>query len=567
MKERMKDLLLKANLRTRLLVPILTLIILSLVAVGLTSYAQAKNLTMTTIEDRLSRETELMGYIAQNLHFLYVSDQDYFMQQLNSNIRTQQNQLADDGIESEFFYITENEAIPFPVSADALPEIPDSLITEITETGDGQFQTELAGEDYTISFQQMDEINGTYVLLVPTSSFMGPVMNMGYFIVASMIASIIISTFIIIMFVRTLTKPINQLRNTMRKVREGNLKHEEAPNTTLPELVSLHKSYSTMIRQMSTMLSEIKKTTIELDDTGGELKSSSENALQSSEDLIESINIVNTGAEQSASTSENNMTIFTEMKNKIETMMKNMDMVFRSSESMGDSANLGEENITELITTVQTFETDFKHLTKTIEQLNQYSESVTKLVELIKGIAEQTKLLSLNASIEAARAGEAGKGFSVVANEVGKLAEQSSAATKEITDTISNMQSITTNATQEFQQMHQKLNSNITIANDSKISFDELMQKISVVNDRLTGIQNELEHVEHVLPKLEQSTEDYTSISQETLASTEEMLANSDQQYKQTQSTHEIGLKLISLSKSLSSLTNRFNVNQKSDET
>lgn len=238
MKKRIKDLLTKANLRTRLLVPILTLIILSLVAVGLTSYVQAKNLTMTTIEDRLSRETELMGYIAQNLHFLYVSDQDYFMQQLNSNIRTQQNQLADDGIESEFFYITENEAIPFSISEDALPEIPDSLITEITETGDGQFQTELAGEDYTISFQEMDEINGTYVLLVPTSSFIGPVMNMGYFTIASIIASIIISTIIIIIFVRTLTKPINLLRNTMKKVREGNLQQEEAPNTTLPELIS-----------------------------------------------------------------------------------------------------------------------------------------------------------------------------------------------------------------------------------------------------------------------------------------------------------------------------------------
>ncbi|MFA1820191.1 hypothetical protein ACDX78_08395 [Virgibacillus oceani] len=68
---------------------------------------------MTSIEERLNHETQLMKYIAQNLHFTYVNDEGYFMQQLNFNIRSQQNQLAGDGIASEYFYITENEVIPF----------------------------------------------------------------------------------------------------------------------------------------------------------------------------------------------------------------------------------------------------------------------------------------------------------------------------------------------------------------------------------------------------------------------------------------------------------------------
>lgn len=560
MKQTINNVLQKTTLRTRLLMPILTLIIVSIVAVGLTSYIKAKDLTMSVIEKRLNSETQLMGHLAENLHFTYVSDNNYFMQQLNTNLRNQKNQLAEDGITSEYFYISKNKAIPFEVSGEALPDIPENLVTKISEVQNGQFQTMISGEEYTVSFQQMDEINGIYVMLVPTKSFMEPVTNMGYFTIAIIAISIVISIITIFIIVRTLIKPIDTLRHAMRKVREGNLQQVKTPKTTMPELISLHKSFDAMLKYMSTILREIKNATMELDYNGKELKRSSDDSLHSSQDLIESVDVVKLGAEQSASTSENNMTIFIDMKNKIETMAKNMDIVFNRSENMGTTANLGEKKISELITAIRSFETDFNHLTETMKQVNHHSESITKLVGLIKGIAEQTKLLSLNATIEAAHAGEAGKGFSIVANEVGNLAEQSSKATEEISKTISNMQTITTNATHEFKQILQKLNRNIRFANDSRISFDELMQEISEVNRKLLGMQDELEKVEESLPKLELSTEDVASVSEETLASAEEMLASSEHQYKQTQNTHEIGLKLNSLSKNLSRVTERFKV-------
>lgn len=558
MRKNIKSLLQKTTLRTRLLIPILTLIILSTVVAGAASYVKAKDLTMTSIGDRLKRETQLMGYIAENLHFRYVSDGDYFMQMLYTNIRMQQNQLSEDGITSDYFYITESEVIPFPVSEGSLPDVPAGLVNEITETQNGQLQTAIDGKSYTVSYQQMDEIDGIYVLFVPTESFMGPVTNMGYVTAAVITASIIISTITVFIFVRTLTNPLNVLREKMKKVRKGDLQPAGAPKTTLPELVSLHRSYDAMVNHMRTMLSEVKHTVTELDHNGEELKLSSDDALQSSEDLIASINIVKTGAEQSASTSEQSMRFFADMKNKIETMIKNLELVFKRSESMGISANTGDKNITDLITTTQTFETDFHHLTDTIQEVNHHSDSITNLVGLVKGITEQTKLLSLNASIEAARAGEAGKGFSVVANEIGKLAEQASIATEEIASTIENMQDITANANQEFKQLLQKMNANIDIANYSRMSFDDLMKEISEVSSKLSGIQGELGNVEQALPKLELSTEDFASVSQETLASAEEMLASSEQQYKQTQNAHEVGLKLIRLSKDLSAVTKRF---------
>ena len=175
MKTNIKNLLQKTTLRTRLLIPILALIILSMVAEGATSYVKAKDVTMTSIEDRLYRETQLMGYIAENLNFTYAGEEQNYIQEMNFNIRSQQNQLAEDGIASEYFYITENAATPFPLSIEALPDIPETLINEITEAQNGQFHTMIAGEDYTVSFQPMDIIDGIYVLLVPTDSYMGSI--------------------------------------------------------------------------------------------------------------------------------------------------------------------------------------------------------------------------------------------------------------------------------------------------------------------------------------------------------------------------------------------------------
>src|SRR5690625_1842964 len=152
------------SLRTRLLLLFLLLTVPAILTVGITSYVQAKNTAVHTIENRLVSETNLMGYIAENLKFQYVSDDDYFLQQLNGNIRTQQEQLVAEGIDAEYIYISEGEVHPFPVSANNIPTFPTELIEEITDKRDGQLTKKINGVEYTITFQVMDEVDGVYAV-------------------------------------------------------------------------------------------------------------------------------------------------------------------------------------------------------------------------------------------------------------------------------------------------------------------------------------------------------------------------------------------------------------------
>lgn len=559
MKRLFHQILIKSGLRTRLLIPFLILLTASVVTAGYSSYYQAKDIALDSNTQRLEREVQLMGYIAENLHFLYVSDPDYFEQQLNANIRTQQSQLDRDGVESEFFYINNNEAIAFPVSEGKIPAIPETVIKQISNLKEGQIFENIAGTDYTITFQPMEEIGGIYVLLVPTNSFMAPVQQMGMTNIIIAIVSIAVSALLIILFVKTLTKPLTVLRNTMREVRNGNIQKTPSMKTTIPEYISLTKSYDAMIQHLQTLLQQMKQTTDKLDATGTELTKASESTLQSGKDLMDSIEVVKNGAKQTAASSEQSVHHYLALKEKTAVMFHDMETIFASSEKMIGSAQNGDQKIRELISTFHSFKADFDHLAKVVQQTNDYSKSISKLVNVIQGIAEQTKLLALNASIEAARAGESGKGFTVVALEVRKLAEQSGTAAKEITDSISEMERITYKATAEFERLMKKSNGNIETANMAKLSFDELMKGIAEVNGELNQIKKHLHQVRELIPVLEKTSEEFSSTSQETLASTEEMLASSEQQYIQTKNTYEIGLNLTDIAKTLAKLTNKFN--------
>ncbi|MFE7061044.1 methyl-accepting chemotaxis protein [Sutcliffiella sp. NPDC057660] len=550
----------KVNLGTRLFVLVVLLLIGSILSVGISSYVKAKEMTMETMENRFIRESELMGHIAENLKFLYVSDDNYFMQQLQINIRDQQEKLMKDGILSEFFYIKEQQPIPFEVSKERVPELSGSLISHMEKSGNGLLHKELDGKDYTITYRTMKEIGGTYAILIPTETYLGPVDKMAHFTLIVIAISLVIFTLLIFLFVRTLTKPLSLLRETMKQVREGKLERAADINTTVPEILSLHKSYNAMIDQMRSMVHELKSTTVELEETGGKLQSSSEHALASSQQLVSAIHLVKQGAEQTSSSSEDSVNCFRDMKYKIEETMENMDVVIHSSKTMNRSAGGGEHSMKELIGTIATFEKDFDKLNTTIRHVKNYATSISNLVGLIQGVSEQTKLLALNATIEAARAGEAGRGFAVVAQEIRKLAEQSSHAAEQITQSINHMEEVTVSATEEFDEMLSKMKSNLTLANSSKLSFDELMKEIGEVNENMKVMQGKLKELEYILPELEHSAEGLLSVSQETSASSDEMLAASENQIEQMEGNHLIGKHLNELSQSLSAITSRFHI-------
>src|SRR5699024_9061007 len=153
--------------------------------------------------------------------------------------------------------------------------------------------------------------------------------------------------------------------------------------TTIPELNSLHKSFYSMIYYMRNMVEELKEATIQLEEVGYDLQQSSITTLQSSSDLVETVQIVQKGAESTANESEASIYSFNILKQKIEEICENLNIVSNSQRKMVLSANNGENSTSELIEMIDLFEADFEHLTRIIHNVQEESESIASLNGII----------------------------------------------------------------------------------------------------------------------------------------------------------------------------------------
>lgn len=149
----------------------------------------------------------------------------------------------------------------------------------------------------------------------------------------------------------------------------------------------------------------------------------------------------------------------------------------------------GAETIFNTLNKIQEISKLFEETLKEVNVLNNKAQSITKIVQTIKEIADQTNLLALNAAIEAARAGEAGRGFAVVADEVRKLAEKTSASTLEIGKTVSEIQDETNVVAESMKIGVKSVEEGVGFANKAgesieKIKYDaqnvvEVIEKLS----------------------------------------------------------------------------------------
>jgi len=149
----------------------------------------------------------------------------------------------------------------------------------------------------------------------------------------------------------------------------------------------------------------------------------------------------------------------------------------------------GQSELTSTVESIQILESDIEKTNQVITTLKHHSEEIGKVVDVIRGIADQTNLLALNAAIEAARAGEQGRGFAVVADEVRTLASRTQHSTEEIESMIDNVQSVTESAVLSMSQGSKQVEISLSKANEAATSManiDEMIIKITKSQENIS---------------------------------------------------------------------------------
>ncbi|MSU03101.1 chemotaxis protein [Tissierella sp. DSM 105185] len=161
-----------------------------------------------------------------------------------------------------------------------------------------------------------------------------------------------------------------------------------------------------------------------------------------------------------------------------------------------------------------------------IHELKTATAQIDNILDVIKGIADQTDLLSLNAAIEAARAGEAGRGFAVVANEVKLLAERSTASANDISNIINNINKSVNTTIEAIEKSNEKIKEGSSIAEESNISFSRIEKAIQTMIETMNEINNAISIQTNSLESIVASTDEMSNVSDKAMSMVESALLN-----------------------------------------
>lgn len=287
-------------------------------------------------------------------------------------------------------------------------------------------------------------------------------------IVATYIISLVLALVIVIGLIRSIRQPLNQIVDALEDISSGNL--TRAIRLKGQDEFSL---IADGINQLSNRLREILQSIAE---TSGKVTSVTDQVSATTEGNRKKLKAQK---EQTDSVA----TAVTEMEAAASEVSNSADGTLKEVEHVHSEALDGQRNMTASVTAIRTLEKDLEQAGAVIDELNVESDNIGNILNVIKGIAEQTNLLALNAAIEAARAGEQGRGFAVVADEVRDLASKTQASTEEIYRMIEALQSRSKSAVQLMQSNRKQSQDVVRKTEDTSRSIDHILVALENINN------------------------------------------------------------------------------------
>lgn len=377
-------------------------------------------------------------------------------------------------------------------------------------------------------------------------------------LIASMVVSIIIAFILVIFISRHVTQHLNRVVLMSEKIASGDLTETDNHYRGRDEIAQLSTSMEKMRLQLTNMIDSIKQTSLLVSSQSEQLNQSADDVKSGTQQIAATMEELASGTETQANFAGDlaeTMTIFAE---KIKSINASSESINESSNDVLKETELGNEYMNKSINQMDNIDQIVKDAVEKVAGLDKQTQEISKLVGVVKEIADQTNLLALNAAIEAARAGEHGRGFAVVADEVRKLAEQVANSVVSIAKIVNEIQTESRNVTDALEKGYDEVEQGTKDIEETGVRFKAIEDAIAVMTSNVQTVISGLVELNNDSAKVNEAVQEIASISEESAAGVEETSASAEEASSAMEGVSNGASTLLESARELNELVQQF---------
>ena len=375
------------------------------------------------------------------------------------------------------------------------------------------------------------EVNGTNWLLVsyvPTRVVLADLVGLRNLMIIFSIISILVLCVLIERVTHVVIRPVKEMTRVITSMASGDftvsmkVKGNDEIAVMGRSVEHFIASMKEMIRQMGHVSDRLEKQAGSSKNVSGEMNSAANIQSQSMMELNATVDQLSVSVNEIAQNA-------TQLAGVVADTKEDSDKVEDKMRTTVEVSEKGKADMESVGNALHNIEISIHNLEEAVDKVGTASGEIVDIIKLIGDIAEETNLLSLNASIEAARAGEAGRGFAVVASQIGVLAKNSADSVAHITSLINEINGLVDDAVKQGRSSASDIESSADLIHTAVDTFDQIFQNIQETSHLIEGVVEKINQVDQVATNV-------AAISEEQAASSDEILATSESMLQQAKS-------------------------------